>query len=62
MLEEFHEFVKKRLKEGPPKIQIGGAEFSEEEWEKLMKRIDREIDAYKAELRERIRKDQEKEP
>ncbi len=62
MLEEFHEFVKKRLKEGPPKIQIGASEFSEEEWEKLMKKIDQDIDAYKEELRARIRKEQEKEP
>lgn len=62
MVEDFHVYVKKRLKEGPPKIQIGGSEFSEEEWDKLMRRIDREIDAYKEELRERIRKDQGEEP
>ncbi len=62
MLEEFHEFVKKRIKEGPPKIPTGGSEFSIEDWEKLMKKIDEDIDAYKAELRERIRKDQGKKP
>lgn len=62
MLEEFHEFVKKRIKEGPPKIQIGASEFSVEDWEKLMKKIDEDIDAYKAELRARIRKDQGKKP
>lgn len=56
MLAEFHEFVKKRIKEGPPKIQIGGAEFSEEEWKQLLKKIDKDIDAYKEELRERVRK------
>lgn len=56
MLTEFHEFVKKRIKEGPPKIQIGGAEFSEEEWKQLLKKIDKDIDAYKEELRERVRK------
>lgn len=55
-LQEFQEFVKKRLKDGPPKIATGGAEFSEEEWEKLIRKIDRDIDAYKEELRERIRK------
>lgn len=62
MLEEFHAFVKKRIKEGPPKIPTGGSEFSIEDWEKLMKRIDEDIDAYKAELRARIRKDQGKDP
>lgn len=56
---EFQEYVKERLKDGPPKIQIGGAEFSEEEWEKLIRKIDKEIDAYKEELRERIRKQKE---
>ena len=56
---EFREYVKKRIKEGPPKIVTGGAEFSEEEWEKLIRKIDRDIDAYKEELRERIRKQKE---
>lgn len=56
MLTKFHDFVKKRIKEGPPKIQIGGAEFSEEEWKQLLKKIDKDIDAYKEELRERVRK------
>ena len=56
MLQEFHEFVKRRIKEGPPKIQIGGSEFSQKEWEQLLKKIDKDIDAYKEELRERIRK------
>ena len=61
MLTEFHEFVKKRMKEGPPKIPTGGAEFSEEEWKQLLKKIDKDIDAYKEELRERVRKRNEKE-
>lgn len=56
MLQEFHEFVEKRIKDGPPKIQIGGSEFSEKEWEQLLKKIDKFIDEYKEELRERIRK------
>lgn len=61
MLEQFREFVEKRIKEGSPKILIGGAEFSKEEWESLLKRIDKDIDAYKEELRERIKKKEEKE-
>lgn len=58
---EFKEYVRERLKDGPPKIPIGGAEFTEEEWEKLIRKIDRDIDAYKEELRERIRKRKEAE-
>lgn len=61
MLKQFEEFVEKRIKEGPPKIQIGGAEFTEEEWERLLKKIDKDIDAYKEELRERLRRRQEQE-
>lgn len=61
MVDQFEEFVEKKIKEGSPKIQIGGAEFTEEEWERLLKRIDKDIDAYKEELRERIRKQQEEE-
>lgn len=61
MVEQFEAFVEKRIKEGPPKIQIGGAEFTEEEWKRLLKKIDKDIDAYKEELRERVRRQQEKE-
>lgn len=56
MLQDFRDFVEKRLKDGPPKIQTGGSEFSQKEWEQLLKKIDKDIDAYKEELRERIRK------
>ncbi len=58
---EFEAYVKERIKDGPPKIMIGGAEFSEEEWEKLIRKIDEDIDAYKEELRERIQKQKEAE-
>lgn len=59
LLSEFGEYVEQRIKDGPPKIQIGGSEFSEKEWEQLLRKIDKDIDAYKEELRERIRKQQE---
>ena len=59
-LADFQEYVKTRIKEGPPKIRIGGAEFSQKDWERLLKKIDKEIDAYKEELRERLRKLKEK--
>lgn len=59
MLEEFRVFVEKRIKDGPPKIPTGGTEFSEEEWEQMLRKIDHEIDAYKEELRQRIQKQKE---
>ena len=58
-LAEFQEFVKKRIKEGPPKIQIGGSDFTQEEWETLLRKIDKDIDAYKEELRERVQKEKQ---
>lgn len=57
---EFYEFVEERVKNGPPKIQTGGGEFSIEEWEKLLEEVDGALDAYKEELRERIAKLKEK--
>ena len=59
-LEEFQEYVKKRIKEGPPKIQIGGSEFSQVEWEKLIRKMDKAIDIYKTELRKKIQELKEK--
>lgn len=55
MLMEFHAFVKKRIKEGAPKIQIGASFFSEKEWKQLLKKIDKDIDDYKEELRQRVK-------
>ncbi len=60
MLEEFQAFVEKRIKEGPPKILTGGAEFSEEEWERMLEKIDEIIDEFKEELRQRIQKQDDK--
>lgn len=56
MLVRFQAYVRKRLKDGPPKIQTGGSAFSEEEWERFLRKIDKNIDAYKEELRARIQK------
>lgn len=58
---EFYEFVEDRVKNGPPKIQTGGGEFSIEEWDKLLEEVDGALDAYKEELRERIAKIKAKE-
>lgn len=57
---EFYEFVEERVKNGPPKIQTGGGEFSIEEWDKLLEEVDDALDAYIEELRERIAKLKEK--
>lgn len=57
---EFYKFVEDRVKNGPPKIQTGGGEFSIEEWDKLMEDIDDTLDAFKEELRERIAKEKDK--
>lgn len=60
-LMKFYDFVEDRIKNGPPKIRIGASEFSVEEWERLLKKVDGDINAMKEELRERIRKEKEKE-
>ena len=49
------------MKNGPPKIQTGGGEFSIEEWDKLLEEVDGALDAFKEELRERIAKAKAKE-
>ncbi|MBO5372235.1 MAG: hypothetical protein J6A75_05885 [Lachnospiraceae bacterium] len=60
-VDRYEEFVEQRIKDGPPKIQIGGAAYTNEEWERLLRKMDKDIDAYKEELRERVRRQQEKE-
>lgn len=52
----FYEFVEDRIKNGPPKYQIGNAEYSIADWNKLLESIDDQIDAIKEELREWIEK------
>lgn len=53
---QFYEFIEDRIKNGPPKYQIGNSEFSTEEWEKFLEGIDEQIDEIKEDLRERIEK------
>lgn len=52
----FYEFVEDRIKNGPPKYQIGNEAYSVAEWDKLLDGIDDQIDAIKEELREWIEK------
>lgn len=53
---DFYEFVEDRIKNGPPKYLIGNAEFSIEEWDKLLESIDEQLDDIREEMRERIEK------
>lgn len=53
---KFYEYTEDRVKNGPPKIQIGASAISEEDWKKLIEKIDEEINARKTELRERMEK------
>ena len=54
-LDKFYVYAGERVKDGPPKFAIGGSEFSIEDWKKLMKSVDEQIDAIKEEIREDIR-------
>lgn len=51
---QYNSFVKDRIKNGPQKFQIGGAEFSLEQWDKLIEKVDVNLEAIKEELAERI--------
>lgn len=55
-LAEFYDFIQDRIKNGPPKYMIGNAEFSVEEWDKLLEDFDDQLDALREEMRERIEK------
>lgn len=55
-LAEFYDFVEDRIKNGPPKYRLGSGEWSIEEWEELIDKIDEDIEMVKKELRERIEK------
>ena len=53
---QFYEYIEDRIKNGPPKYQIGKDEFSITEWNKLLESLDDQIDTIKEEMRERIEK------
>ena len=54
--EKFGAFVKDRIKNGDPKIMIGGAEMSNKEWDKLIEKVDKNLDQVKEEMAERLEK------
>lgn len=48
------DFVEDRIENGPQKFQIGSTEYSVEEWDKLMEKIDKDIENVKEEQKERF--------
>ncbi|MCI8327131.1 MAG: hypothetical protein HFI37_05070 [Lachnospiraceae bacterium] len=59
-MQKFYNFVEDRIKNGGPKYRIGAAEISVKEWNRLLKKVDAEIDAAKEQLREKVKKAKEK--
>lgn len=55
----YYERVQEQIKNGPPKFRIGGAEMSEEEWEKLIEKVDANLDAVKEEQEKRMAQQEE---
>ncbi len=58
-LAQVSDFVEDRIKNGPPKFQIGGTEYSVDEWQKLMDSIDKDIENVKEEQKARFEKQEE---
>lgn len=55
-LGKYTDFVQERIKNGPEKFAIGSTEFSIKEWNKLMEKLDEDIDTIQKEQEERIQK------
>lgn len=55
---DFYNYIEERMKNGPPKIQIGGAELSNEEWQELIEKVDGNLEDIRKELEERIKAQQ----
>lgn len=55
----FYERVEEQIKNGPPKFRIGSAEMSEDEWEKLLEKVDANLDAVKEEQEKRFAQQEE---
>lgn len=58
-LQKFYDFVEDRIKNGDPKYPIGATEISVKAWNRLIEKIDAEIDAAKEALRQEIQKTKE---
>lgn len=55
MIEQFADRIREKIKNGDTEVtyQIGGQSFTEKEWNKLVEKMDKEIDAIKSEQEER---------
>lgn len=53
---QFNNFVEDRVKNGAPKYQIGSSELSIDEWNKLVEKVDINLDDIKEELEQRVKK------
>ena len=55
-MQKFYDYVKDRIENGDPEFPIGGASMSIREWEKMLEKVDENLD----ELRKAMREEQEK--
>ena len=59
-MSEFYNVIEDQIKNGPPKIQIGGAEMSVKEWETLIKKVDSCLEKIQEEVSEETEESKEK--
>lgn len=53
-LNELYDFIKKRIKDGPEKYQMGASELSLEDWDKLLEDVDDSLDGEKPDIEEAL--------
>lgn len=53
-LGQFYDFIQDRIKNGDIKYMIGKSEFSQEEWEKFLASLDKQIDEIVEDTKERV--------
>lgn len=58
-MQAFKERALDQIKNGEPTYQIGASEMSIREWDKLMDKVDKDIDSIKEEQKERLEKEEE---
>lgn len=52
----YEEYAKDKIKNGDTKFQIGGSAMTNEEWTKLLSKVDKDLETMKDELEERLEK------
>lgn len=58
-MEAFKEKALDQIENGEPTYRIGGSEMSIKEWDKLMNKVDKDIDSIKEEQKKRLEKEEE---